>query len=119
MVSMSIKFINFNTGSDAVYLEPSAYVGQKAKVLGFVTNPSDLPEQYFIITRFVIGHCALDAYPVDLLLQLTQSRQAYPPYSWLEVEGQMITVDLKGKSQLAVATKSLKPVPKPKDPYEY
>lgn len=103
----------------AVYPEPSAYVGQNANVLGFVVHPSDLPEQYFIITRFVIGHCALDAYPVGLLVQLTQSRQAYPPDSWLEVEGQMITVDVKGQSQLAVDAKSLKPVPKPKDPYEY
>ncbi|PSB23313.1 TIGR03943 family protein [filamentous cyanobacterium CCP2] len=103
----------------AVYPEPSAYVGQKANVLGFVVHPSDLPEQYFIITRFVIGHCALDAYPVGLLVQLTQNRQAYSPDSWLEVEGQMITVDVKGKSQLAIEAKSLKPVPKPKDPYEY
>jgi uncharacterized membrane protein YcgQ (UPF0703/DUF1980 family) len=53
-----------------VYPEPSAYVGQKAKVLGFVVHPPDLSEQYFIITRFVIGHCALDAYPVGLLVQL-------------------------------------------------
>lgn len=103
----------------AVYPEPSAYIGQKANVLGFVVYPSDLPEQYFIITRFVIGHCALDAYPVGLLVQLPQSRQAYPPDSWLEVEGQMMTVDVKGKSQLAIEATSLKPVPKPKDPYEY
>lgn len=103
----------------AVYPEPSAYVGQKAKVLGFIVHPPNLPEQYFIITRFVIGHCALDAYPVGLLVQLTQNRQDYPPASWLEIEGQMITVDVKGQSQLAIDAKLLKPVPKPKDPYEY
>jgi uncharacterized repeat protein (TIGR03943 family) len=103
----------------AVYPEPSAYIGQKAKVLGFVVRPPDLSEQYFIITRFVIGHCALDAYPVGLLVQLTQSRQAYAPDTWLEVEGLMTVVDVKGQSQLAIDAKSLQPVPKPKDPYEY
>ena len=67
---------------------------QKAKVLGFVVHSSDLSEQYSILTRFVIGHCALDAYPVELLVQLAQSRQTYAPDCWLEVQGQIITVDV-------------------------
>jgi uncharacterized repeat protein (TIGR03943 family) len=87
--------------------------------LGFVVHPPDLSEQYFVITRFVIGHCALDAYPVGLLVQLTQSRQAYAPDSWLEVEGVMTVVDVKGQRQLAIEAKSLQSVPEPKDPYEY
>jgi uncharacterized repeat protein (TIGR03943 family) len=103
----------------AVYPEPTAYIGQKAKVLGFVVHPPDLPEQYFVITRFVIGHCALDAYPVGLLVQLPQTRKAYASDSWLEVEGFMSVVDVKGQRQLAIDAKSLQPVPKPKDPYEY
>jgi uncharacterized repeat protein (TIGR03943 family) len=103
----------------AVYPEPDAYIGQKAKVQGFVVHSTKLPDQFLLITRFVIGHCALDAYPVGLPVQLTQSRQAYPPDTWLEIEGQMITADLEGKRQLAIQAKSLKPIPEPKNPYEY
>jgi uncharacterized repeat protein (TIGR03943 family) len=36
-----------------VYPEPDTYAGQKAKVQGFVVYPKDLPEQYFLISRFV------------------------------------------------------------------
>lgn len=99
--------------------EPDLYTGQKVKVQGFAVHLPELPDQYLTITRFVIGHCALDAYPVGLPVQLTTSRQSYSPNTWLEVEGQMITEDLGGKRQLTIQAKSLKPIPEPKNPYEY
>lgn len=80
----------------AVYPEPDSYTGQEVKVQGFVVHPDKFPDEYFILTRFVIGHCALDAYPVGLPVQLTESRQAYSPDTWLEVEGKMITTELEG-----------------------
>lgn len=103
----------------AVYPEPETYIGQTAKVQGFVVHLNKLPDQYFLITRFVIAHCAIDAYPVGLPVQLTQSRKAYSPDTWLEIEGQMITANLEGKRQLTIQAKSLKPIPEPKNPYEY
>lgn len=103
----------------AVYPEPDSYIGQKAKVQGFVVHDTKLPDQFLLITRFVIAHCALDAYPVWLPVQLTTSRKAYPPDTWLEVEGQMIATELEGKRQLTIQAKSLQPIPKPKNPYEY
>lgn len=103
----------------AVYPEPETYTGQKAKVQGFVVHLTKLPDQYLLITRFVIAHCALDAYPVGLPVQLTQSRKAYPPDTWFEIEGQMITVNLEGKRELAIQAESIKPIPEPKNPYEY
>ncbi len=102
-----------------VYPEPDVYVGQKAKVQGFVVHVAKLPDQYLLITRFVIGHCALDAYPVGLPVQVPQSRKAYPPDTWLEIEGQMTTAVLEGKRQLTIQGKSIKPIPAPKNPYVY
>ena len=67
----------------AVYLEPDAYIGQKVKVQGFVVHIAKLPGQYLLITRFVIAHCALDAYPVGIPVQVPQSRKAYHPiHGW-------------------------------------
>lgn len=103
----------------AVYPEPETYTGQTAKVQGFVVHLTKLPDQYFLITRFVIAHCAIDAYPVGLPVQLTQSRNAYPPDTWLEIEGKMITANLEGKRQLTIQAQSLKPIPAPKNPYQY
>jgi uncharacterized repeat protein (TIGR03943 family) len=103
----------------AVYPEPDAYTGQKVKVQGFVVYPPNLSDDYFIVSRFVITCCAADAYPVGLPVKLSQSRQAYPPDRWLEVEGRIITENLDGKRQLTIQAHSLKPIPEPENPYSY
>ncbi len=103
----------------AVYPEPDAYNGQPAKVQGFVIYPPNMPDEYILISRFVITCCAADVYPVSLPVKLTGSRSAYKPDTWLEVEGQMITETLANKRQLAIAAKSLKPIEEPKNPYDY
>ena len=103
----------------AVYPEPDAYVGQKVKVQGFVTYAENLPKDYLLISRFVITCCAADAYPISLPVKLNQSRDAYKPDSWLEIEGQMTTETLAGKRQLTIASSALKPIPEPKNPYDY
>ena len=103
-----------------VYPEPDAYTGQKAKVQGFVVHPPNLPEQYFLLTRFVITCCAADAYPVSLPVKLTTgNRSAYKPDGWLEVEGQMITETFQAKRQLTIQANALKQIPEPKNPYNY
>ncbi|HEY9617680.1 MAG TPA: TIGR03943 family protein [Microcoleaceae cyanobacterium] len=103
----------------SLYPEPDAYTGQKAKVQGFVIHSPDFPAQYLLISRFVITCCAADVYPVSLPVKLTQDRSAYKPDTWLEVEGQMVTETLAGKRQLAIAATNLKPIPEPKNPYDY
>lgn len=104
-----------------VYPEPDAYTGQKVKVDGFVVYPKDapLPEQYLLISRFVITCCAADAYPVGLPVKLTESTQNYPADSWLQIEGKMITENLNGKRTLTIAANSIKQIPQPKNPYKY
>jgi uncharacterized repeat protein (TIGR03943 family) len=103
-----------------VYPEPDAYTGQKVKVQGFVLHPPNLSAQYFMITRFVITCCAADVYPVSLPVKVTTGdRNAYKVDSWLEVEGQMITETLDGKRQLTIQAGNLKPIPEPKNPYDY
>ncbi|MCL6432694.1 MAG: TIGR03943 family protein [Leptolyngbyaceae cyanobacterium HOT.MB2.61] len=102
-----------------VYPEPDAYTGQKAKVQGFVTYPPHLPNQYLLISRFVITCCAADVYPVSLPVKLSQSRETYKPDAWLEIQGQMVTETLAGKRQLVIEAKSIKEIPEPKNPYDY
>lgn len=101
-----------------VYPEPDAYTGQKVKVQGFVIHPAELPEQYLLLSRFVITCCAADAYPVGLPVK-TQNRKAYPADTWLEVEGQMSTENLGGKRQLTIQASSLKQIQEPQNPYGY
>lgn len=102
-----------------VYPEPDAYAGQRAKVQGFVIHPPELPPEYLLISRFVITCCAADAYPVGLPVKLSSSRQAYPPDTWLDIEGTMMTDTLVGKRQLTIQATSLTKIPEPDNPYEY
>ena len=105
-----------------VYPEPDAYVGQKAKVQGFVIHPPNLPNQYLLISRFIITCCAADVYPVGLpvdVSKLSPSRDAYKPDSWLEIEGEMTTKTLADKRQLTLVAKSIKPINEPKNPYDF
>lgn len=102
-----------------VYPEPDAYTGQKVKVQGFVIHAPELPEQYFLVSRFVITCCAADVYPVGLPVKLKESRKDYKPDTWVEVQGQMITEELAGRRQLTIQPTLIKQIPEPKNPYDY
>lgn len=102
-----------------VYPEPDAYKGQKAKVSGFVIHLSSLPDNYLMISRFIITCCAADVYPVGIPVKLSGNRNAYPPDSWQEIQGEMITETLDGKRQLVIKATNLKSIPKPANPYDY
>jgi uncharacterized repeat protein (TIGR03943 family) len=115
------------------YPEPDAYNGQKAKVIGFVVHVPNLPENYFFIARFVITCCAVDAYPVGIPVKINgETRDSYPPDTWLEIEGQMITETLtitdlniettvasRDQRKLVLEAQSLTKIPIPSNPYEY
>lgn len=113
-----------------VYPEPDAYAGQKVKVSGFVVHLPELPENYLFLSRFILTCCAVDAYPVGLPVKLTQNRSLYPPDTWLEIEGDMVTETLAvdpqqmtetttSQRQLVINAKSVQKIPTPADPYGY
>jgi uncharacterized repeat protein (TIGR03943 family) len=114
----------------SAYPEPDAYTGQTAKVTGFVIHLPSLPDNYLLVSRFVVTCCAVDAYPVGIPVKLNTSRAAYPPDTWIEVEGKMTTETLAidranltpnshQQRQLVLNSTSIKKIPTPSDPYAY
>lgn len=113
----------------SAYPEPDVYAGQKVNVTGFVVHPDYLPDNYLLISRFILTCCAVDAYPVALTVRLDGSRSQYPPDTWLTIQGQMVTetlpnpadqgIDGREKRQVVVEAQSIKVVPTPTDPYSY
>jgi len=101
-----------------VYPEPDAYTGQPVNVQGFVIHAPELPERYILLSRFIITCCAADVYPVGLPVKLKENRSAYPPDTWLEVKGVMITEKFGDRRQLTIQANSITPIPKPKNPYD-
>jgi uncharacterized repeat protein (TIGR03943 family) len=100
------------------YPEPDAYLGQKVNINGFVFYPKNLPNQYLMLSRFVITCCAADAYPVALPIKFTGTRQTYPQDGWFQVKGKAIVETLSGNRQLVIEAKEIKPIATPKNPYQ-
>ncbi len=111
------------------YPEPDAYSGQPANVSGFVLHLEELPDNYLMLSRFVITCCAVDAYPIGIPVQLATNRSDYPPDTWLEIQGEMIAETISSKDPLdlnvtekrsvVLAAKSITTIPTPADPYSY
>jgi len=101
------------------YPEPDAYRDQKVNLKGFVVHSPTLPENYLLISRFVISCCAMDAYPIGLPVQLTTDRGDYPQDGWLQVQGRMATAELADRRQLVIVAEAIETIPTPRDPYEF
>ncbi|WP_019508271.1 TIGR03943 family protein [Pleurocapsa sp. PCC 7319] len=112
------------------YPEPDAYSGQAANITGFVLHLPELPNNYIMLSRFVVTCCAVDAYPIGIPVKLETSRSNYPVDSWLTVRGVMSaeTIPVKDRADdQAVAQKrsvvlnarSITTIPTPADPYSY
>lgn len=112
------------------YPEPDAYSGQAANISGFVLHLPELPENYVMLSRFVVTCCAVDAYPIGIPVKLETSRSNYPVDSWLRVQGVMseetISVKdrvddqvVKQKRSVVLNGQSIKTIPTPADPYSY
>jgi uncharacterized repeat protein (TIGR03943 family) len=102
-----------------VYPEPDAYTGQQVNVSGFVLHPPDFPENYTILSRFVITCCAADAYPIGLPVKLPADSKKYPADTWLQVRGTMATETLLDRRKLVIQARSIAEIPEPKNPYAY
>lgn len=111
------------------YPEPDAYAGQRANVTGFVVYPPYLPNNYILISRFILTCCAVDAYPVGLPVRLDGDRTQFPQDTWLSIQGEMTTATLPignpvngqipKKRQVVLVAESIKAIPTPRDPYSY
>ncbi|BAQ65285.1 TIGR03943 family putative permease subunit [Geminocystis sp. NIES-3709] len=112
------------------YPEPDNYTGQKAHITGFVVHLDHLPDNYIYLSRFILTCCAVDAYPVGIVVELPKSRQEFPPDSWLEIQGMMKTETLpsldsssqdtnREKRQLVLQAGNVQIIPTPSNPYSY
>ena len=112
------------------YPEPDAYKGQPANITGFVLHLSELPDNYIMLSRFVITCCAVDAYPIGIPVKLDTSRSNYPVDSWLTIKGTAIAETLPVKDRIetnkigkkrsvVIEAKAIENIPTPADPYSY
>ncbi|HEY3064869.1 MAG TPA: TIGR03943 family protein [Methylomirabilota bacterium] len=97
--------------------EPGRHAGKPVRVTGFVHHDPSLPADSFLVARFVVQCCAVDAEPVGLPV-----RSAGPPPPagrWVEVEGAWEVHDVNGRRRAVIAATAVTPTARPDQPYLY
>ena len=103
----------FNSTNDL-----SPYVGQMARVTGFVYHDPRLPANQFIVSRFVITCCTADASAIGMIVNWNQSA-GLTESSWVEVKGPVQASKLGGQPIPLIEASHVQSTPQPDQPYLY
>jgi putative membrane protein len=98
--------------------EPARHAGKPVKVTGFVYRDGKLPEGRFMVARFVVKCCAVDATPVGVPVRAPGGRLP-PEGSWVAVDGSWEVVEVKGERRAVFAPASIASIERPEQPYLY
>jgi putative membrane protein len=102
------------------YSSPSAdrFNGRSADLVGFVYRREGDPPGAFRLTRFVMVHCAADAYAVGVPVRWAGGEQL-PQDSWVRVKGPIAAADFQGQRLPVVQAAEVSMVPRPSPAYLY
>jgi len=103
----------FNSTNDL-----SPYVGQMARVTGFVYHDPRLPANQFIVSRFVITCCTADASAIGMIVNWNQS-EGLKESSWVEVKGPVQASKLGGQPIPLIQAEYVQSTSQPDQPYLY
>jgi len=111
---------NYNIGDWIVSLsynpDLNYYKGKEVGVTGFVFVPDNLPENIFILGRFVIRCCAADATPVGLRVKYDW-RDEFKQDQWLRVTGKFDIANINGIEELIIVPDKIEETEIPDRPY--
>lgn len=98
---------------------PESLIATPFAGIGFVTA-SDESDDSFVLTRFVVSHCAIDAQPVGVTVYSPGWQDRFEVGTWVTVDGAFATApDASAGSPVSVAPEAVDPTPEPDVPYEY
>lgn len=96
--------------------DPSFFRGKPFSALGTVTDSGD--PDVFLLTRFVVTCCAVDAQPVSVPVYFPDWRDDYAPDTWVTVSGGFqVLPDVSAPGNLAVVTADIVVEEVPREPY--
>ncbi len=99
----------------------SRFEGQKVDVVGFLFKAGGgavYSEDNFLVGKFVITCCAIDASPLGLELENSDLTRNFKQDEWVRVRGAWKVVDKEGESYMMIVVESMEVVPRPSSPYE-
>jgi putative membrane protein len=97
--------------------EPGRHAGKRVRVTGFVYRDVRLPPNRFLVARFVLKCCAVDAQPVGLPVRT--STTVPEPGAWVTVDGVWEVDSVGDRRQPLIAASAVTPAARPSQPYLY
>jgi uncharacterized repeat protein (TIGR03943 family) len=98
--------------------EPERVAGKPVQVMGFVYRDDRLPADWFLVARFVVQCCAVDAQPIGIPVRLVE-RQIPRAGSWVRVAGEWEVASVRGERKAVVVPTAITPTEPPEQPYLY
>lgn len=95
----------------------TSFRDKKAIVSGFIFHPEELDTGKFMVARFVVTCCAVDARPVGLIVEKDLNNTDFKEDDWVEINGKFDIQTIDGKSTLILIPDQIKKISKPS--YQY
>ncbi|MEM6997798.1 MAG: TIGR03943 family protein [Patescibacteria group bacterium] len=96
--------------------DPGFFTNKPAHISGFVYD-AGLGSDTFLLARFVVTCCAVDARPIGIPVHLPDWVQQYSLGDWLEVEGVFKPDQAADREPLSLHTTEVNRIDVPEDPY--
>lgn len=91
-------------------------IGEQANVIGFVYHDPSLPENQFMVSRFVITCCAADGFAVGMVVAWPEAA-SLPEDGWVAVKGPVEVTQLGGRTLPLIRAESVEATEIPVNPY--
>lgn len=92
--------------------------GRAASVQGFVIAEAEAPGDVFLVARYVVTCCAVDAQPIGVPVYAPGWREQFSPGDWVDVSGVFaMNPDVNNRWAAVVMPSRLTEIEEPADPY--
>jgi putative membrane protein len=98
--------------------EPERQSGKPVRLTGFVYRDPRLPGDWFLVARFVVQCCAVDAQPIGLPVRLPAEKIPSAGV-WVAVTGTWAVAEVRGERRAVIVPAAVTPTDRPDQPYLY
>jgi len=90
--------------------------GSNVNIDGFVFFPEDLNDEYFLLSRFRITCCAVDANPIGIYTKVSDDFD-FSEDDWVNVVGNLVIEQVNGQDSLVIEVEEIQNSEIPDNPY--
>lgn len=109
---------NFIYWLGELYTNFNEYNGKKVDITGFVLKEESFTDNELVVARFIMICCAADVQVSGILCHY-EGASAFEPDTWVNVTGEITSVEYQGKKIPAIVADKIKQADRPRNEYVY